>query len=66
MAVCSILIPSDPYRNSHGFDTTEIDLGCVRKAGHVGPHLIKLPDGNYLSWEDDLECTDCYPRECEC
>ena len=40
-----------------------LSLECMRQLDHVGPHLVKQPDGPYVAWQKDLcapgKCLDC-------
>lgn len=37
-------------------DGNEVHLGCIRPAGHDGPHLIYNYSGEFVIWEDDSSC----------
>jgi len=39
---------------------------CILGKGHKGEHVTKIPNGKYIAWEFDDDCTDCHPEECEC
>ena len=36
---------------------------CILPIGHLGPHVIKTPEGEFYAWEDDMECGCCEPDE---
>lgn len=38
----------------------ELHRACIRADNHHGPHLIKLIDGEYVIWQQDM----CAPGEC--
>jgi hypothetical protein len=59
---CGIIAPRRHELTS--FATSEKYLAeCVRESNHLGPHVIKTPDGIFIAWEDDWNCGCCKPEE---
>lgn len=62
--ICGYILPKHDW---HLTPDSEC-LPCLLKEGHGRQHLCKTPNGNYILWEFDNECTDCEElgEECEC
>ncbi len=60
---CAILPPRP--RELLGMDSAGIghSAECLRVFAHLGPHVLKHPDGSYIAWENDYECECCDPED---
>lgn len=39
-----------------GFRPEGYEAECILENGHLGPHVLKTPEGGYIAWEEDTEC----------
>ena len=58
---CGIIVPrrEDIVGYSHDSYMAE----CILVRNHLGPHVIELPGGKLIAWENDWECGCCKPEE---
>jgi len=58
---CGILVSRQ--EDIVGYRNDNYSAACIMPNGHIGPHVIKTPEGRYFSWEYENDCGCCEPDD---
>lgn len=61
---CGIIIPRRDNLVEYLRSTDYLPV-CICNRNHFGPHVVCMPNGQLVAWEDDLDCGCCSPEEDE-